>query len=310
MTAGRHLLQLINNVLDLSRIEVGRMSVLLEPLEVPAVIREVEGTTAPLAEQNRNHFEVRIAPELAHVRADPMRLRQILVNLLGNAFKFTEDGTVTLEARLEVHEGLRWAVFEVRDTGIGMTPEQMEGLFRDYQQADRTIAHRYGGTGLGLALSQRLATLMAGRIETESAPGQGSTFRLLLPVPDTAPPVSESAAGGHRVLILDDDPVAGHLERRLGHSAWQVIRATTVERAKRELGEADVVLVDVHTDSGPGWDLLQELADRGARVVATSIDDDDHERAIALGAAAFLRKPHDPGLVEAALARVRLSPAH
>lgn len=306
VTAARHLLQLIHNVLDLSRIEVGRMSVLLEPLDVRALVDEVRATVAPLADTHHNRFFVEVDPSLSHVRADPVRLRQILVNLLGNAFKFTRNGDVRLVARAEVIDSLRWAVFEVQDTGIGMSPEQVDRIFHDYTQAHRAIQRHFGGTGLGLALCQRLAALMAGRIEVNSREGHGSVFTLHLPVPDVHPGPTTTQEAPSKLLLVDDDPVTGHLERRLAQLGWEVVRATTVERARRQLDEVAVVLLDVRTDHGAGWDLLDRLGSTDRiGVLATSVDEDDHDRAVALGARGFLVKPVDPAAVSAELRRIK-----
>lgn len=178
--AGRHLLQLVNDLLDLSKIEAGRMDLNLEPLDLPVLLDEVDLQARPLAQARGNRFEVEnaVPPDGLPMQADPLRLRQILLNLLGNAAKFTEQG----EIRLRVQRGPLGLLFEVSDTGIGMDQEQLGRLFQDFVQADPHIANKYGGSGLGLALSMRLAERMGGRIEAESRPGRGSTFSVHLPL--------------------------------------------------------------------------------------------------------------------------------
>jgi signal transduction histidine kinase len=182
-TAGKHLLELINAVLDLSKIEAGKMEVYLERFAVPAVVEEVGAIVTPLAERRDNALVISCAPEVGQMRADQTKVRQALFNLLSNACKFTEGGTVSLGVRREwvpersAHE----IVFEVRDTGIGMSEEQMGRLFQDFSQADASTAKKYGGTGLGLALSRRLCRMMGGDIAVTSEPGRGSTFTVRLP---------------------------------------------------------------------------------------------------------------------------------
>jgi adenylate cyclase len=178
LRAGRLLLQLINEVLDLAKIEAGKLELHPEEIDLDALLGDVLATAEPLAERNRNRLVLDRPVPLGRVTIDPMRLRQILLNLLSNACKFTESGTVTLEAHREPPGTLRLAV---RDTGVGVAPEQMGRLFQDFSQAGLPGKRRYGGTGLGLAISRRLARLMGGEIEAESTPGKGSTFTVRLP---------------------------------------------------------------------------------------------------------------------------------
>ena len=191
--AGKHLLELINGVLDLSKIEAGRMELYLEDFDVPALVRDIAAVIHPLAEKNRNRIEVRCGPEAGGMHADLTKVRQALFNLLSNACKFTESGTVALAVERAAGPGGDWLTFAVTDTGIGMTPEQMARLFESFGQADASVSRRFGGTGLGLALSRRLARMMGGDITVASAAGQGSTFALRLPArvgepaPEAAP---------------------------------------------------------------------------------------------------------------------------
>jgi len=178
--AGTHLLGLINQVLDLSKIEAGKLELNPQTVQLTALIKEVIGTAGQLAEQNRNRLIVDAQENLGALIVDPMRLRQILLNLLSNACKFTKAGEVKLAAR-EVSNGSSFVEFAVSDTGIGMTPEQQAKLFEEFSQADATTAQRFGGTGLGLAITRKLARLMGGDVTVASEPGKGSVFTVRLP---------------------------------------------------------------------------------------------------------------------------------
>ena len=177
-TAGKHLLTLINDVLDLSKIEAGKMDFHLEAFDVAETIADVASTVRPLVEQNGNRLDVRCADGVGSMTADRTRTRQVLLNLLSNASKFTENGIIELEAGRE--DG-RWIVFRVRDTGIGMTGDQLGKVFEAFAQAETTTASKYGGTGLGLAISRRFCRMMGGDIVAESAVGVGSTFTVRVP---------------------------------------------------------------------------------------------------------------------------------
>jgi signal transduction histidine kinase len=178
--AGTHLLSLINEILDLSKIEAGKLELNLEPVNLPRLIDEVLGTAGQLAEKNKNRLTVEAQENLGAVTADPMRLKQILLNLLSNACKFTKEGKVALRVR-KVADGHDWIELAVADSGIGMTPEQQAKLFQDFTQADSLTTRRYGGTGLGLAISRKLARMMGGDVTVTSEPGKGSVFTVRLP---------------------------------------------------------------------------------------------------------------------------------
>jgi len=178
--AGTHLLGLINQVLDLSKIEAGKLELNPQTVQLAPLINEVIGTAGQLAEQNKNRLVVDAQENLGALTVDPMRLRQILLNLLSNACKFTKAGEVKLAAR-KVSNGRNFVEFAVSDTGIGMTPEQQARLFEEFTQADATTAQRFGGTGLGLALSRKLARMMGGDVTVTSEPGRGSVFAVRLP---------------------------------------------------------------------------------------------------------------------------------
>jgi PAS domain S-box-containing protein len=180
-TAAKHLLALINNILDLSRIEAGKMALRLEPCDIALLVQEVVTTIQPLAETNRNTLQVQCASDLGIIQADLSKVRQVLVNLLSNACKFTEQGAITLEVAREMVHRAAWITFRVTDTGIGMAPAQLEKLFQAFVQADASATRKYGGTGLGLVISQRFCQMLGGEIMVESALGVGSTFTIRLP---------------------------------------------------------------------------------------------------------------------------------
>jgi signal transduction histidine kinase len=179
--AGRHLLALINDILDLSKIEAGRMELQLEDFALAPLIDGVVKTIEPLAAKNENRVAVSCDGAIGTLQADQMRLRQALLNLMSNANKFTERGTIFVDARQAQENGRTWITIAVADTGIGMTPEQMGKLFREFSQADASTTRKYGGTGLGLAISKRFCEMMGGDITVESEVGRGSTFTIRLP---------------------------------------------------------------------------------------------------------------------------------
>jgi signal transduction histidine kinase len=196
--AARHLLSLINDVLDLSKIEAGRMELHLESFALAPLIEEVVRTVEPLASKSANRLEVSCEAGLGSMHADQMRLRQALLNLMSNANKFTEKGSIRVAARQGRQNGREWITLSVADTGIGMTAEQMGRLFQEFSQATSATASKYGGTGLGLTISRRFCQMMGGDIEVESEPGRGSTFTIRLPrtveVPAAMPSVDAPSA--------------------------------------------------------------------------------------------------------------------
>jgi adenylate cyclase len=178
--AGTHLLGLINQVLDLSKIEAGKLELNPATVDLAPLIDEVAGTARQLADQNKNRLVVEAPEKLGQLTIDPLRLRQILLNLLSNACKFTKQGEVKLKARRLV-DGRDWVELAVADSGIGMSPEQQAKLFEEFAQADATTAQRFGGTGLGLAITRKLARMMGGDVTVTSEPGKGSVFTVRLP---------------------------------------------------------------------------------------------------------------------------------
>ena len=218
--AGKHLLDLINQVLDLSKIEAGKLDINPDTVNIAALVDDVVGTARSLAEQNKNRLNVECPADIGSIIVDALRLKQILLNLLSNACKFTKGGDVSLRVTTASAEGRGWINFVVADTGIGMTPEQMNKLFEEFVQADQTTARRFGGTGLGLAITRKLCTMMGGDVTVTSESGKGSTFTVRLPaVPEIATSASDQAARiteqnvpvGDCVLVIDDDPTAREL---------------------------------------------------------------------------------------------------
>ncbi|MDH5258749.1 MAG: ATP-binding protein, partial [Gammaproteobacteria bacterium] len=180
--AGKHLLTLISDILDLSKIEAGKMETHLDTFELQELIDDIHMTIEPLADNNNNHLEIQINDGLGEMRADITKVKQILFNLLSNAFKFTRNGTVTFTINRIFHDEKEMFEFIVTDTGIGMSEEQMQTLFMEFSQADTSTTRKYGGTGLGLAISRFFCHMMYGDIDVQSTPGKGSTFTVSLPV--------------------------------------------------------------------------------------------------------------------------------
>jgi signal transduction histidine kinase len=176
-SAGRHLLELINSVLDLSKIEAGKIELDMGEVSVPQLVDYATSTVQPLIAGGGNRLVVAMPPDIGHITSDATRLRQVLLNLLSNAAKFTHGGTITLAVRRDTPAGQgEQMVFDIQDTGIGMTPEQVDKLFQAFVQADSATTRKYGGTGLGLVISRRLCNLMGGDVTVTSVPGAGSCF--------------------------------------------------------------------------------------------------------------------------------------
>ena len=210
--AGKHLLSLIDNILDLSKIEAGRMTVFLEDCEMHRVLADITATIEPLIRRNRNTLVVTADPDIQVIHSDLKILRQTIYNLLNNASKFTHDGTITLGLRPDESDD-RFICIRVADSGIGMNPEQVARIFQEFTQADESTTRKFGGTGLGLALCRRFADLLGGNIRVDSEPGKGSTFTLRLPKVTTPPTDPQAAAPDGRqaglrgkVLVIEDDP--------------------------------------------------------------------------------------------------------
>jgi signal transduction histidine kinase/CheY-like chemotaxis protein len=310
--AGQHLLGLINDVLDLSKIEAGRMEFVEDRCIVPSLLDEVATVARPLVDKRRNQLVVECAPGDGELHTDITKVRQILLNLLSNAAKFTEGGTITLSARASA-DG-QTVNFAVRDTGIGLTEEQLARLFKEFTQAEASTSRRYGGTGLGLALSRKLARALGGDISVASTPGAGSTFTLTLPCQsqrgaakatdaDLARPEPgplPDPAGPGTVLVIDDDSASRDLlSRILERDGYRVVVAASgpsgLELAQQV--RPDAITLDVLMPGMNGWTVLSKLkADPMLKAIPVLLITvvDDAPTGMALGASNVMSKPVDP----------------
>ena len=316
-SAGKHLLALINDILDLSKIEAGKTELYLEDFAVADMLGDVVTTIRPLVEKNGNTLLVEAAAP-GSMRADLTKLRQMLLNLLSNACKFTEHGVIRLQVERGAGAGgadeLR---FRISDSGIGMTPAQMARLFEAFSQAEASTSRRYGGTGLGLAITRRFAQMMHGDVTVASEPGKGSTFTIRLPA-DTgaesaapAPPTAPSACAAGTVLVIDDDPAARDLVRRfLEGEGFGVAEADGGEAGlalARSL-KPDAITLDVLMPGMDGWAVLSALKAEPelARVPVLMLSMlDDKGLGFALGASEYLSKPIDRERLREVLRRYR-----
>jgi signal transduction histidine kinase/CheY-like chemotaxis protein len=328
-SSGTHLLGLINDLLDLSKIEAGKMEISLETFEVREVVAAAAAMVRPLVEKNGNRLEVSVSGNAGTMHADLTRVRQILLNLLSNASKFTSNGTVELTVARDEQRGREWVVFTVRDTGIGMTAEQLSRLFQPFTQADPSTTRKYGGTGLGLSISQRLSRLMEGTISVVSEPGMGSIFTVRLPA-DVAEPklqrqtgiyrvsrpsVPTPVAGSGTVLLIDDDATSRELvERILAKDGLRMLHASSGQEGLRIANERrpDAILLDVILPDQDGWAVLAAITTKlelaGVPVIITTVAE-EQGLATTLGATAYLTKPVAPDRLRAAI-RSALQPAN
>src|ERR1700722_14242339 len=321
LRAARHLLALINDILDLSKIEANKMEVHLERFQIAELVGDVVKTIEPLAAENGNQLVVNCDAGIGFMRSDQMRVRQALLNLLSNAVKFTDKGTVAITAEQRYERSKTWITFAVADTGIGMTADQMGKLFRDFSQADASTTRKYGGTGLGLAISRRFCQSLGGDITVESEPGRGSTFTIWLPKdedsgeqPESVPvmPIAAAASGPDAplVLVIDDDPTARDLVVRFlereGFAVAEADGGLEGLRLTRELFPAAVTL-DIMMPDIDGWTVLAAIkgdpALAGIPVILLTIVD-ERNRGYALGAADYLIKPLDRDRLMELLRRV------
>ncbi len=330
LSSGKHLLGLINGVLDLSKIEAGKMTLYIENVSLKALFEEVSATAAPLAQKNNNQFLCEMPSDFdSFMRSDSTKIRQALINLIGNACKFTENGTVQLKSEIHTDDqGLSWVCFEVSDTGIGMTEEQLKKLFKDFSQADASTTRRYGGTGLGLALSRKLSRLMGGDITVESSPGKGSTFTMTLPrypasetgsqfdssdPEQSSEPVVETQVVDQRgrILIIDDDDNSLELIRSfLSNASFEVLTAPDLDGELNSLKtlDPDVLVVDIHSSQLMGWDILAKVrADEKLKSLPVIVvsRDDAKELSMMLGAAGSLQKPINWSRLDKILQKLR-----
>jgi signal transduction histidine kinase/CheY-like chemotaxis protein len=314
-SAGKHLLHLINDILDLSKIEAGKVDLFLETFSVEKLVTEVTGMLEPIVRKNGNTLTLSSAPDVGQMHADATRVSQCLFNLLSNASKFAPSGSVTLEVDSTTHEERDAVRFRVIDTGIGMTPGQLALLFEPFTQADASTTRHYGGTGLGLAITRRFCALMGGTVSVESVHGKGSTFTMVIPrdvVPHSldvertdgegsvvSSNTEQSLARRGTVLTIDDDPaVLELLERSLTKEGYRVVSAKSGAEGLRLAAEIrpSAITLDVVMPEMDGWQVLRSLKAHPALsttpVVIVTITD-DMARGFALGAADFLVKPID-----------------
>jgi hypothetical protein len=311
LTAGRHLLSLINNVLDLAKIETGKMTLYRESFDTLVVLRELAGTLHTLAARNRNRIVFEPGMTEARIVSDETRLRQIFANLLSNACKFTEDGEIRIGVTPFERDARPWLRFEVSDDGIGMTPEQLEAVFEPFVQADSSTTKKYGGTGLGLSLCREFCELLGGSIGARSEPGKGSCFTVELPVDAAAPlalaPATEAAAEAepaagathstHTVLVIDDDRDARELTARaLRLEGCAVLEADNGNDGLRLAREhrPQLIVLDLVMPGVDGWSVLSVLKDNAETrdipvILQTMLEARDE--GLRRGAAEVLDKP-------------------
>ena len=349
--AGKHLLALINDILDLSKIEAGKMDLYLETFDLKTILEDVVATTRLLVQKKSNTLQVRLAPDLGTMRADLTKVRQALFNLLSNASKFTEHGTITLEVERVISESViskpvvsnqseetrsaasntdslisdSLITFTVRDTGIGMTPEQLGRMFQAFSQADASTVRKYGGTGLGLAITRHFCRMMGGDVTVASEPGKGSSFTIRLPAevrdpakePEGKPPRSldRLPKEGNTVLVVDDDPAARDLLKRfLNKEGFHVECAANGPEALAFVKHTrpTVITLDVMMPGMDGWAVLSRLKEdplvANIPVIMLTIVDDKHF-GHALGATEYLTKPVDREQLAAVLGKLRQSPS-
>jgi DNA-binding response OmpR family regulator/nitrogen-specific signal transduction histidine kinase len=299
-TSGTHLLGLINDVLDMSKIESGKMDLDIQEFDLRELIAQIKDTVEPLAQRQSNQLELLVEQAPERVIYDAQKLRQVLINLMSNACKFTSNGRVQLEVTVD---GLGWLEISVSDTGIGMTEEQRARLFRPFMQADSSTTKRYGGTGLGLAISQRFCEMMGGRIEVTSRPGVGSCFTVRLPerarrVTKRSDASVESAAP--LVLVIDDDQstyatLSATLSERGFRVEWARTGDAGMDAARQQ--RPQVIVLNINMPAKEGWSvlaLLKEDADTSSIPVVMVTSLEEPELGMALGAADYLVKPIHP----------------
>jgi signal transduction histidine kinase/DNA-binding response OmpR family regulator len=322
-SSGKHLLGLINDILDLTKIESGRMELYIETFDVKQMAAEVASTIQPLLDKNGNSLRLEVAPAVGTIRADQTKVRQMLFNLLSNATKFTEGGVITLSADRATGAGGEEIIFRVKDTGIGMTAEQQSRLFQPFMQAEASTTKKYGGTGLGLAITKHFAEMLGGSVSVSSESGKGTEFTLRVPTvvaDDAGAPGKvrtgrteefEAEVGAATVLVIDDEPTARDMiGRMLSKEGYHVVTAANGTDGLRLAAEIqpDVITLDIMMSGMDGWSVLSKLkADPAVTnipvVVLTIID--DRNMSFALGASDYLTKPVDRERLAEVIKRVR-----
>ena len=307
-TAGKHLLGLINDILDLSKIEAGRMDLHLEEVDLNRLLAEVRVLVTPLIDKNGNRFEIDAPADIGAMRVDLVKLKQSLINLLSNAAKFTKGGLVKLSVGRQVSDqGRTIFTFAVSDSGIGMSDEQIGRLFQAFTQADASTTRNYGGTGLGLTITKHFCTMLGGDVTVTSEPGKGSTFTITLPdggIEAVAPRIEAGATvagdlSGRSVLIVDDDPtVHDVLRATIAKEGYRLLHAydgaQALELARTE--RPDVITLDVMMPKLDGWSVLGKLKSDPALasipvIMLTIVD--ERTMGYSLGASEYMTKPVD-----------------
>ncbi|HEV7250338.1 MAG TPA: response regulator [Shinella sp.] len=321
-SAGNHLLGLINGILDLSKIEAGRMEVYRERFDVGALMNDVASLIRPLAAKNDNNFVVDCPDDIGTIETDVTKVKQALLNLLSNACKFTEKGTVSLAVTRQGNGADRLLVMTVTDTGIGMNEEQLGRLFQAFSQADSSTSRKFGGTGLGLAISRSFAQMLGGDLTVESQPGEGSRFIFVLPDPEEAAAGAEMAEGDdlsaskpeqserRAVLVVDDDEaslniIGSHLKREGYRVLYAGAGEQALEMARKHRPAA--ITLDILMPQMDGWSVLVALkSDPDLAAIPVVIVSISNEKALGftLGAAAMLTKPVDRGELSDFIARI------
>ena len=272
--AGVHLLNLINDILDISKIEAGKMELFFEPCDISTLVEDVVSIISPTVQKNFNILSVECDSQLEPLSADVTKLKQILLNLLNNATKFTKEGSISLKVKQNVSNKQKNIEFEIMDTGIGMTPEQIKKLFQNFTQADSSTTKKYGGAGLGLAISKRFCEMMDGDISVESQLGVGSIFRINLPIREEMSQEDEKVFKNHlaiapstratnsSVLVIDNDPVIQDLMMwalfREGYAFFAAYNGIDgINRAKELL--PGIIILDIDMPGMDGWEVLTKL---------------------------------------------------
>ena len=302
--SGKHLLGLINDILDLSKVESGKMELFIEEFDLKKITEEVEATIKPLVEKNGNKLVVEYKTDVEKISADLTKMRQILLNLLSNSAKFTKDGTITISVvSSKVKE---YAVdINISDTGIGMTPDQVDKVFKPFTQADEKTTRKFGGTGLGLTITKMFAEMMGGDINLKSKEGEGTTFTVTIPTKVSDPKKQDivqnteitNADSGYTVLVIDDDDNAQDMMRKfLEKQNVSILQAKSGEDGLKLAAEymPDAITLDVMMPEMDGWEVLTALQSNEATknipvIMLTMADEPDI--GFSLGATDYLTKP-------------------
>lgn len=310
LRAARHLLMLINDILDLSKIEAGKDEVEYSPVNVRTLVDEAMSAIGPRANLSDVRFEMDLPNQDVYMQTDNLKVRQCLVNLLSNAFKFTEHGHVKLSVALREHEFGPVVDFSVEDTGIGISPDKIEKLFDAFVQADTTTTQNFGGTGLGLTITRKLANLLGGSLSVVSQKDEGSVFKLTIPQEPARKttlrnledltaslPANDDANHQRLALVIDDDAsTVDLLSRWLKKQGYSVAAAYDGEAGLEVAHEyqPDLILLDIHMPRKNGWDVLNKLKNdeilQDVPVIVVSVDD-NRRRGLDAGASEFLMKP-------------------